>query len=123
MDIRVKRIYEEPADSDGCRVLVDRVWPRGVAKLQARLDRWLKEVAPSTALRQWFAHDPAKWADFRQRYFRELDARTEDVAWLREQADRGRLTLLFAAKDESHNNALVLRDYLKRAPARGARVQ
>ena len=115
--IRVKRIYDRPSRDDGVRVLVDRLWPRGVSKAAARVDAWLKELAPSTALRTWFGHDPARWPEFRRRYHRELaatgatDARHELLAL----ADHPPLTLLFAAKDPEHNNAVALREFLAHA--------
>lgn len=114
-DIRLKRAYEEAADDDGTRVLVDRIWPRGVSKDKAALDEWLKSVAPSAELRKWFGHDPQKWSTFCGRYRAELEdeARAEGVARLRELHANGRLTLVFAAKDEAHNNAVVLKDLLE----------
>ncbi|MGE0081659.1 MAG: DUF488 domain-containing protein [Thiohalomonadaceae bacterium] len=110
--IDVKRVYDPSAKSDGARVLVDRVWPRGVRKEELALDAWEKDVAPSPALRTWFGHDPARWEEFRRRYFAELDRRPEALARLRALARRGRLTLLFSARDTEHNNAVALRDYL-----------
>jgi uncharacterized protein YeaO (DUF488 family) len=112
--IGVKRIYDPPSDGDGVRVLVDRVWPRGVKKEDARLDAWEKDVAPSTELRKWFGHDPAKWDQFRARYHRELDANPDAVARLRAALGRGKATLLYGAKDEQHNNAVALVEYLRR---------
>lgn len=111
--IRLKRIYEAPAAEDGCRVLVDRVWPRGLAKDKARVDHWLREIAPSTELRKWFGHDPARWGEFRRRYEAELADNTQAVSRLRDiLRNETRVTLLFAARDERHNNAVALRDYL-----------
>lgn len=110
--IDVKRVYDQDATSDGIRVLVDRVWPRGLRKEALRLDAWEKELAPSTALRTWFGHDPARWEAFCQRYFAELDHRPEALARLRALARRGHLTLLYAARDTEHNNAVALREYL-----------
>ncbi|HML77248.1 DUF488 domain-containing protein [Geobacter sulfurreducens] len=110
--VRVKRIYDEPATEDGTRILVDRLWPRGIAKDKARIDEWLKEIAPSDELRQWFGHDPARWDEFRERYRRELDAKAELLDGLRKLAAGGTVTLLFAAKDEKHNNAVVLKEIL-----------
>jgi uncharacterized protein YeaO (DUF488 family) len=112
MDIQVKRIYEPADPHDGFRVLVDRIWPRGMTKEHARADLWLKEAAPSTALRKWFCHDPAKWEELKRRYAGELDARPEVVAKLLEEASRRRVTLLYSARDEAHNQAVVLREYL-----------
>src|SRR6185503_9211105 len=98
MKLKLKRAYEPAAKADGVRVLVDRLWPRGVSKKAARIDHWLKEIAPSAQLRKWFDHDPAKWAKFRQKYFRELDANRDTVDQLRELAHSGVVTLVFAAK-------------------------
>lgn len=116
MSIQIKRVYEQAIPSDGYRVLVDRLWPRGLSKDHAEMDEWLREAAPSAALRQWFAHDPARWTEFRRRYFRELQAAApaEAVARLRTLAARRQVTLLFAAQDEVHNNAAALREYLAR---------
>lgn len=111
--IVVKRIYEPPSHDDGMRVLVDRLWPRGVSKKNARLDAWMKEIAPSDALRQWFDHDPKRWPSFKRRYATELKHHADMVAELRAHAAKGRLTLVFAAKDEQHNNAVALHDFLK----------
>ena len=112
--IGLRRAYEPPTAADGRRVRVDRVWPRGVTKDELRLDDGLKAVAPSTGLRKWFGHDPAKWAAFKRRYFDELDAQEEAVRHLLVLCEEGPLTLVFAAKDEQHNNAVALRDYLLR---------
>lgn len=112
--ITIKRIYDEPAADDGCRVLVDRLWPRGVRKENAALDYWLKEVAPSPELRQWFNHQPARFAEFQVRYTQEL-AHNEAVATIRELVQQQQLvTLLYAAKDPKMNNAAVLRDFLNK---------
>ncbi|HWP02875.1 MAG TPA: DUF488 domain-containing protein [Gemmatimonadaceae bacterium] len=111
-DIRTKRVYEPATPHDGFRVLVDRVWPRGMTKEQVQADLWLKDVAPSTALRKWFGHDRAKWEAFKRRYFSELDARPEAVARLLDRAEKGRLTLLFSARDAEYNQAVALREYL-----------
>ena len=115
--IRVKRVYEPPAADDGQRVLVDRLWPRGVKKEDAALDRWMKEVAPSDALRRWFGHDAAKWEAFRVRYARELDEVPEAVAELRRAAETGTLTLVYSARDPDHNQAVALAAYLERGVA------
>lgn len=114
LNIALKRAYDEPAESDGTRVLVDRLWPRGLPKERARIDLWLKEVAPSTELRKWYGHDPEKFEEFRRRYESELatePAQTE-VNKLRELAAQGPVTLVFSAHDAEHSNATVLRDYL-----------
>jgi uncharacterized protein YeaO (DUF488 family) len=112
--IKIKRIYEKPAKEDGWRVLVDRLWPRGVKKEAAHLDAWMKDVAPSDALRKWFGHEPKKWGDFQRRYRSELAKKRELVAELKKMAkEHGTLTLLFGAKDEEHNEAVVLANALK----------
>ncbi len=111
-DVRIKRVYEEPAKSDGFRVLVDRIWPRGVSKEEADLDEWLKEVGPSTELRHWFGHDPVRFEEFAQRYRKELqdsEALAELRAWVREHPV---VTLVYGAKDTEHNQAVVLRQLL-----------
>ena len=113
MPILLKRAYEPPDPSDGLRILVDRLWPRGVAKESAHIDLWLKGVAPSTALRQWFGHDPMKWVEFRERYFGELDQHPEAVEELAAHARRGVVTLVYGAKDKAHSHALALRDYMQ----------
>lgn len=111
--IKVKRVYEEPAPDDGMRVLVDRLWPRGLSKESARVDLWLKSIAPSKDLRQWFAHDPEKWSQFKRRYFAELDHNEEAVEALVSCLHRNStLSLLFAAKTMEHNNAVALKEYL-----------
>lgn len=110
--IRTRRVYEAPTDDDGFRVLVDRLWPRGVSREDAALDRWMKEVAPSDELRAWFDHDPERWDEFRERYARELDEKTEEVDFLREKVGEGTLTLVYAAKDTEQNNAVALAAYL-----------
>jgi uncharacterized protein YeaO (DUF488 family) len=112
LDIRVKRIYEEPAKSDGTRVLVDRLWPRGVRKDDAALTQWLRDVAPSDALRRWFGHEASRWEGFQHRYAEELKGKEELLDELRRLAAAGRLTLLYGARDEEHNEAVVLRDIL-----------
>jgi uncharacterized protein YeaO (DUF488 family) len=114
MAVRVKRAYEAPSKADGYRVLVDGIWPRGVSKAALAADEWRRDLAPSTALRKWFAHDPAKWREFKRRYFRELDRRPDAVGRLAALAKRKRITLLFGAKDEECNNALALKEYLDR---------
>lgn len=111
---RLKRVYDEPSRSDGVRVLVDRLWPRGLKKEDARIDQWLRDIAPSVALRKWAHAAPDRWGGFRERYFKELDAREDAVAELRALARKKTVTLLFAAKDQARNNAVVLKDYLER---------
>jgi uncharacterized protein YeaO (DUF488 family) len=113
--IRVKRIYEEPAPDDGYRVLVDRLWPRGVAKAAAQLSAWQKDLAPSEDLRRWFAHDPARWEEFQRRYGEDLadPAKTGLVSDLLARSRQGTVTLVYAARDHEHNNAVVLKNYLE----------
>lgn len=108
----LKRAYEAASPDDGRRVLVDRLWPRGVNKEKAAVDLWLKEVAPSTALRQWFGHDPKRWDEFRRRYRAELAPNDEAVEQLRDVIRKGRTTLVYGARDEAHNDAVVRADYL-----------
>jgi uncharacterized protein YeaO (DUF488 family) len=116
--IRLKRIYDPPARTDGKRFLVERLWPRGMKKESLSLDGWLKEVAPSAALRRWYAHDPAKWAEFQRRYFAELDRQPEAWEPILDAARRGSVTLLYSARDMEHNSALALKAYLEgRLPA------
>ena len=112
MAINIKRVYENPTQEDGTRILVDRLWPRGLTKEKASVDVWLKEIAPSTALRKWFGHDPAKWAEFKKRYHEELRKNPEQVSLLKEQIRKGAITLVYSAKDEEHNEALVLEELL-----------
>jgi uncharacterized protein YeaO (DUF488 family) len=114
MQIWKKRVYDEPAKQDGLRVLVDRIWPRGVTKKDARIDLWLKDIAPSNDLRKWFDHDPEKWKQFKKNYFKELDFRPEEVEKLTELLDGRRITLVYSAKDEDYNNAEALKQYLKK---------
>jgi uncharacterized protein YeaO (DUF488 family) len=111
--IRLKRAYAPPAPEDGFRVLVERLWPRGVKKAAAALDLWLKDVAPSTELRQWFGHDPARWEEFRRRYWEELQGRPQAVATLREKVGAGAVTLVYGSRDEQHNAAVALKQFLE----------
>jgi len=111
-DIRLKRAYDPPAADDGVRVLVDRLWPRGLRKAEVLADLWLKDAAPSAALRAWFGHDPARWDTFCERYRAELAGRPDVIAQLLALVRQGRLTLLYGARDEAHNQAVVLRDVL-----------
>ena len=113
-NIRLKRAYEAASPQDGARILVDRLWPRGVKKADAAIDRWERDLAPSTALRKWFRHDPARWPEFQRRYLEELKAHPDLVAELRGLARKGPLTLVYGARDEEHNDAVVLRDVLLR---------
>lgn len=112
--IGIKRVYEPPEEGDGTRILVDRLWPRGVSKEKARVDLWLKDIAPSTPLRKWFGHEPAKWEAFQNRYLGELKENMAAVSLLKEQLKRGQVTLVYAARDEAHNAALVLLDALRK---------
>jgi uncharacterized protein YeaO (DUF488 family) len=115
MTIQIKRAYAAPEKSDGFRILVDRLWPRGLTKEKAKVDLWLKDVAPSTELRKWFAHDPERWSEFRSRYLDELKSNSEPLAQLKEKSAHGPVTLLYAARDEEHNEAVVLKNLLKKA--------
>lgn len=109
--VRLKRVYDPPSPEDGVRLLVDRLWPRGLKRDAAKIDLWLKDAAPSAELRRWFGHDPGRWAEFQERYRAELAAHSEALAALRDLIEQGRpLTLLFAAKDVEHNNAVALRE-------------
>lgn len=127
---QLKRAYEPASPDDGCRVLVERLWPRGVSKARAKIDAWLKDVAPSAELRKWYGHDPERWADFRRRYWQELRSHPEAVSDLRAKQREGKVTLVYAAHDEEHSGALALQQFLarhkskrgsgaRRAPARG----
>jgi uncharacterized protein YeaO (DUF488 family) len=111
--IRIKRVYEQPSDEDGFRILVDRLWPRGLRKDEAGIDLWLKEIAPEDKLRKWFSHDPKKWEEFRKCYLKELEQKEEYIQELFEKAKETDLTLLYAAKSEAFNNAVVLKEYLE----------
>jgi uncharacterized protein YeaO (DUF488 family) len=115
--VRVKRAYDPPSAEDGIRVLVDRLWPRGLSKASAAIDLWLKDLAPSVTLRQWFKSDPARWSEFRNRYAKELDTKTGAVAALVAACRCGRVTLLSGARDPQHNNAVALHGYLTRSPS------
>lgn len=119
-NIRIKRVYEPTTAQDGVRVLVDRLWPRGVSRQTARVKAWFKDLAPSAALRTWFGHDPARWDEFRRRYHRELGAQPQRIAELLDLAAGGTLTLVYAAKDEQHNNAEALMNYLSATKGRHA---
>jgi uncharacterized protein YeaO (DUF488 family) len=110
--IRLKRAYEAPAPDDGIRILIDRLWPRGVKKTDAAIDEWMKEIAPSTNLRKWFGHDPSRWEEFRRRYQTEVRQHAPEFDRLQTLARRGRITLVFAAHDQAHSNAVALKDLL-----------
>ena len=113
MKLRLKRAYDKPEPADGLRVLVDRLWPRGLKKDNAGVDLWLKDIAPSDALRRWFGHDPAKWAEFRRRYRAEIGDRPDAIETLRREVSSGTVTLLFGARDEAHNQAVVLKEFIE----------
>ncbi|WP_292421732.1 DUF488 domain-containing protein [Mesorhizobium sp.] len=110
--VKLKRAYETPVADDGTRVLVDRLWPRGVKKTEAAIDYWMKELAPSTELRKWFGHDPARWDEFRRRYAAEIHQHRDELGQLRSLMQEGAVTLVFSAHDEAHNDAVVLREIL-----------
>jgi uncharacterized protein YeaO (DUF488 family) len=120
--LKIKRAYESPAKADGFRVLVERLWPRGVTKDRAALDAWLKDIAPSPELRTWFAHDPEKWQAFRRRYWSELKSHPDALNLLQRKSREGPVTLVSGARDERHNAAVALRDYLKSIPSSLGRV-
>ena len=113
MRTAIKRVYEPASADDGRRILVDRLWPRGLTKEKAGVDLWLKEIAPSAELRKWFGHDPAKWDEFRRRYHAELDSNGEALQALKEAIGKGPATLLYGARDEQHNHAVALQDLLR----------
>ena len=112
--MRIKRVYDTPSKEDGYRILVDRLWPRGLSKENAKLDLWLKEIGPSDDLRKWFAHDPSKWEEFKKRYAEELEARKELIQEIEQVAKKGQVTLLYSAKDTEHNNAVALKAILEK---------
>jgi uncharacterized protein YeaO (DUF488 family) len=114
MMVKLKRVYEQPAPTDGTRILVDRLWPRGLTKEKAHVDLWLKEVAPSSDLRKWFAHDPAKWSEFKTRYRAELKQNPDQLALLKQAIAQGPATLVYGARDEQHNEAIVLQELVNR---------
>ncbi len=111
--LKLKRVYEEPSKKDGFRILVERLWPRGISKDRAAVDLWLKEVAPSPELRKWFAHDPTKWEEFRRRYGKELENKTNEIQFLLDKSRDGTVTLVYAAHDQEHNSALLLKQHLE----------
>ncbi|SET59007.1 Uncharacterized conserved protein YeaO, DUF488 family [Nitrosospira multiformis] len=113
MNLKLKRVYEPSDKNDGTRILVDRLWPRGMTKAKAGVDIWLKELAPSAELRKWFGHDPGKWTEFKKRYRAELEENDEQLAQLREEIKKGAVTLLYGAKDEEHNDAIALAEFLR----------
>jgi uncharacterized protein YeaO (DUF488 family) len=107
---RIKRVYELPDKHDGRRILVDRLWPRGLTKEKASIDLWLKDIAPSTELRKWFDHDPGRWEEFKERYLDELKGNSEQIQLLKQELDKGIVTLVYGAKDEEHNQAVVIQE-------------
>lgn len=113
MNVKIKRVYAQSKKEDGMRILVDRLWPRGLTREKANIDLWLKDIAPSTELRKWFGHDPDKWNEFRKRYRSEFKEHDESMAILEQQVKKGPVTLVYAAKDEQHNDAVVLEELLK----------
>ena len=119
MKLRCKRVYDPATEDDGFRILVDRLWPRGLSKEKASVDLWLKDVAPSDQLRRWFAHDPAKWSEFRSRYRRELEEQTAALDEIRRHVKSGTVTLVYSARDENHNNAIALSELLSESQQRG----
>ena len=112
MNVKIKRIYDPPERTDGYRILVDRLWPRGVPKEKAHIDLWLRDIAPTGELRKWFAHDAKKWPEFKDRYFQELKEKKELIELIQTKAQQGNVTLVYAAKDEQHNNALYLKEFI-----------
>jgi len=110
MKLKIKRVYDKPAEEDRTRILVDRLWPRGLTKQKAKVDVWLKDIAPSTELRKWFAHDPEKWKEFIKKYKKELHENKEQAAILKEYLKQGTVTLVYGARDELHNEALVIKE-------------
>lgn len=112
--IKIKRAYEVPEENDGYRVLVDRLWPRGVSKEGLKIDQWMKDIAPSDELRKWFGHEAEKWDEFKRRYFDELEGEKELLEELKNHIEKSQVTLVYAAKDELHNNAAALKEYLER---------
>ena len=115
LDLRIKRIYDAPARSDGFRLLVDRLWPRGISKKRAKLDDWIPELGPSADLRKWFGHDPKRWKEFRRRYWAELAAKPSLIRSIRDRLLNGRVTLLYGARDATHNQAYVIKQFIEAA--------
>lgn len=113
-EIKIKRVYETPDKNDGVRILVDRLWPRGLTKQKAKIDIWFKEIAPSDSLRKWFAHDPKRWQEFKKKYQRELLPKKDFLKEIQNKASRQKITLIYAARDTQYNNAVVLKEYLEK---------
>ncbi len=120
--IKIKRIYDPPSKDDGKRILVDRLWPRGIRREDAKIDEWLKDIAPSDELRKWFSHEPSKWQEFKSRYKKELKDKSDLIERLRSESKSGTITLLFAAKDMEHNNAVVLKEVIERGAPESRRL-
>jgi uncharacterized protein YeaO (DUF488 family) len=114
-ELKIKRVYEKPDKNDGKRILLDRLWPRGLTKEKAKVDLWLKDIAPSTELRKWFGHDPNKWRAFRRRYETELKRHADQIELIKRKARAGAVTLLYGARDQKHNEAVVLKELLERS--------
>ncbi|MFQ5952147.1 MAG: DUF488 domain-containing protein [Candidatus Omnitrophota bacterium] len=112
--LKIKRVYEKPEKSDGLRILVDRLWPRGVGKKEAKIDHWMKEIAPSSNLRKWFAHKDERWPEFKRRYFKELKDKNEPLKQLKDSGKNKNVTLLYGAKDTERNNAKVLLEFISK---------
>lgn len=121
MKIKIKRAYEAPAEDDGLRILVDRLWPRGISKEKAGIDLWPKELAPSTELRRWYGHDPEKWPEFRSRYFAELESNAESFREFLDAAGEGTVTFVYSSRERELNNAAALKEYVETRTRRGAR--
>jgi uncharacterized protein YeaO (DUF488 family) len=121
--IKLKRAYDPVSPADGIRLLVERLWPRGLSKEKLKLDGWIREVGPTTELRKWFGHDPAKWTQFRRKYFRELESHPETWRRIASLARRGTVTLVYSSHDEDHNNAVALREYLQAKARRSTRAR
>jgi len=113
MPIQLKRVYEKASAGDGKRILVERLWPRGLKKDEAKIDEWLREAAPSTELRKWYGHDPAKWSEFKERYWKELDKKQDIVSKLAKESQEKKVTFVFAAKEQQYNNAVALKEYIE----------
>jgi uncharacterized protein YeaO (DUF488 family) len=112
--VKIKRVYDEVSPDDGERILVDRLWPRGIRKDEAKIDEWIKDIAPGNELRKWFAHDPSKWREFKKRYAEELKGQSNRIELLIKKAKRGNITLIFSARDTEHNNAVVLSELISK---------
>ena len=113
MKVKIRRVYEEPKKEDGKRILVDRLWPRGLTKAEAKVDLWLKKIAPSTALRKWFGHEPSKWAEFKRRYSAELERNSDQLSLLKREVSASNVTLVYGAKNQEHNGAVILKEFLE----------